>query len=187
MNYRKVANGKSKLLSMAKTAKDAVIDASKKAQEYIGETTEDAKVAISDIKESVTASVKNKLAEEFRKNYPSYVIDHIDKVIVDCIAANVGNIEINMFETDDPSQYSVAELVRTVAEDMVDEDVVKTYTSGKMLTGLFDYIVAYYEAQSQVKTMLLRNVLTITFPLPVKEDEEDVEVDTEDKEENTEE
>lgn len=179
MNYRKVAQGRKALVDIARAAKDAVVDASKKAQEYIGETTEEAKTAVSDIKDAVTASVKGKLTEEFRKNYPAYVIDEIDKIIVNCVSANVPNIEISMFDADEPSQYSVAELVRTVAEGMVDESVVETYTSGKMITGLFDYIVAYYEAQEQLKTMVLRNVLYITMSVPVTE--EDVEVDTGDE------
>ena len=75
-------------------------------------------------------------------------------------------------------QYSVGELVRTVAEGMVDEDVVETYTSGKLLTGLYDYLVAYYDAQPQLQVMELRNVLTITLPTHVVE-EEDTEVDSE--------
>lgn len=185
MNYRKIANGKSAIMNMAKAAKEAVVDASKKAQGYLAEGTEEAKTAVSDIKDTVTAAVKGKLTEEFRKNYPAYVIDEIDKIIVNCVSANVSNIEISMFDADDPSQYSVAELVRTVAEGMVDEDVVDTYTSGKMLTGLFDYIVAYYEAQEQLKVMELRNVLYITMSIPQAE-EQDVEVDTEDEAPETE-
>lgn len=177
MNYRKIASGKAALMNMAKTAKEAVVDASKKAQGYIADGTQDAKTVVSDIKDAVTTSVKNKLAEEFRKNYPAYVVEQIDKIIVDATSANVNTIEISLMEGSH-EQYSVGELVRTVAEGMVDEDVVETYTSGKLLTGLYDYLVAYYDAQPQLQVMELRNVLTITLPTHVVE-EEDTEVDSE--------
>lgn len=188
MNYRKLASGKAAIMNMAKVAKEAVADASRKAQEYISEGTQDAKTVVFDIRDSVTSSVKNKLAEEFRKNYPAYVIEHIDKIIVDAASANVETIEISLMDNDSPEQYSVEELLKTVAEGMVDNDVLRTYTSGKLLTGLYDYIVAYYEAQTQLRVMELRHVLYITL-ITHEEDaemDEDVEVDSADETEEVE-
>ena len=186
MNYRKIASGKAAIMNMAKVAKEAVVDASKKAQGYIVDGTQDAKIVVSDIKDAVTTSVKNKLAEEFRKNYPAYVVEQIDKIIVDSVSANINTIEISLMNGS-PEQYSVEDLVRTVAEGMVDDDVVETYTSGKLLTGLYDYLVAYYNAQTQLQVMELRNVMTITVPTVETVDEGDLEVDSEDEEKNIEE
>lgn len=180
MNYRKVANGKKAILNMAKAAKDAVVDASNKVQDYLTDGAEEAKYAVSEIKDTVTSAVKGKLAEEFRKNYPAYCIDEVDKILVDAGSAGVNDIVISMFSSNDPSEYSVDEILRKVADGMVDEDVVRQYTEGKMLTGLFDYIVAYYEAQEQLKTSVMRNTLYINLMLDT-EDTDDKEVDSEDK------
>lgn len=180
MNYRKVANGKKAILNMAKAAKDAVVDASNKVQDYLTDGAEEAKYAVSEIKDTVTSAVKGKLAEEFRKNYPAYCIDEVDKILVEAGSAGVNDIVISMFSSNDPSEYSVAEILEKVADGMVDEDVVRQYTAGKMLTGLFDYIVAYYEAQEQLKTTVLRNTLYINLMLET-EDTDDEEVDSEDE------
>lgn len=180
MNYRKVANGKKAILNMAKAAKNAVVDASNKVQDYLTDGAEEAKYAVSEIKDTVTSAVKGKLAEEFRKNYPAYCIDEVDKILVDAGSAGVNDIVISMFSSNDPSEYSVDEILRKVADGMVDEDVVRQYTEGKMLTGLFDYIVAYYEAQEQLKTSVMRNTLYINLMLET-EDTDDKEVDSEDK------
>lgn len=180
MNYRKVANGKKAILNMAKAAKDAVVDASNKVQDYLTDGAEEAKYAVSEIKDTVTSAVKGKLAEEFRKNYPAYCIDEVDKILVEAGSAGVNDIVISMFSSNDPSEYSVAEILEKVADGMVDEDVVRQYTAGKMLTGLFDYIVAYYEAQEQLKTTVMRNTLYINLMLET-EDTDDEEVDSEDE------
>lgn len=180
MNYRKVANGKKAILNMAKAAKDAVVDASNKVQDYLTDGAEEAKYAVSEIKDTVTSAVKGKLAEEFRKNYPAYCIDEVDKILVEAGSSGVNDIVISMFSSNDPSEYSVAEILEKVADGMVDEDVVRQYTAGKMLTGLFDYIVAYYEAQEQLKTTVMRNTLYINLMLET-EDTDDEEVDSEDE------
>lgn len=180
MNYRKVANGKKAILNMAKAAKDAVVDASNKVQDYLTDGAEEAKYAVSEIKDTVTSAVKGKLAEEFRKNYPAYCIDEVDKILVEAGSAGVNDIVISMFSSNDPSEYSVTEILEKVADGMVDEDVVRQYTAGKMLTGLFDYIVAYYEAQEQLKTTVMRNTLYINLMLET-EDTDDEEVDSEDE------
>lgn len=193
MNYRKMVNSKRAMKEFAQNVKSSVVDGSKKVQEFAGthasDFVENAKTAMNDIKDSISVSMKDKLANEFRKNYHSYAIDYVDKLIVEATSAGMSVIEIVKFDSDcGENQYSVNEIMEKIADGMIDEDMLRAYTRGNMIEGLYDFLVAYYENEPQLKVVAMRSLMTISLPsvaINVEDEEETVDSDTDTVEDET--
>lgn len=186
MNYRKVINGKKVLKEMAQSVKDTVLDGGKKVQEYAetqtGNFAQNARDTMANVKEAVSGKVKEKLANEFRKNYHSYAIDYVDNLIIQSSSAGIDTVDIVKFDADcdKKEQYSVKEIIEEIADGMIDEAMLEVYTTGSMIEGMYDFLVAYYEHEPQLEVKGMRSVLSITVPHEEEEIEEDV-VDSDDE------
>lgn len=176
MDYRKMINNKKKLATTVESIKKLAFDKSKEVKEYTGSTVEELKENVKstakDVKTMVSNSVKTKLTNEFRKNYPAYAISYIDDLIVNAFASDVPKLVISKNVRE--GSITIENIIEEIAKGMVSEDILGIYKTEKVVNSLFDYLDTYYSREVQLKVVVINDEIVISMPIE-KESMENIE------------
>lgn len=154
MDYRKLVNGKKKLATTIENVKNLAVDKSKEVKEYAGST-------VDDVKTNISNTVKNKLTNEFRKNYPAYAVAYIDNIIVNAFVNDTPSIIVSKNEENEV--ITISAIFDEIAEGMVSDEILSIYKNEKVLNSLFDYLAMYYETESQLDVVVTDDIITISM------------------------
>lgn len=185
MDYRKVVNGKKKLIAAVDGIKNFAVDKSKEVKEYTGSTMDEFKYNIKntakDVKESISNTVQTKIENEFRKNFPSYAISFVDNYIITSFAKDVDKVVIMLVDNnkDKEGVLSIQSIFDEISDGMLSDSLMEKYRTKNIFNALFDYLSLYYSTEPNLDVEISSFAITISLP---KETSEDVEEETKDVE-----
>lgn len=163
MDYRKAMNNKRKVEETLTSLKNLAKENVEKVQKFAGTKTSDiveaVKTETEDFATNIKKEVKNKLEVEFRKHYGAYAISYIDSLLVNTFMENK-SFTISM---GDENYFTLLKLVDEIALDMVSDEVLARYKTDAAIKNLYDFLVMYYEGETQLSVENCGTYFTLTL------------------------
>ena len=180
MNYRKAIDNKRKLMETVDTIKSFAKENGAKAKEPASEKTSELKECIqnttTEIKDAVSDKVKEKMAAEFKKNYPGYAVDYLNGLLVKHFTESE-DVFVISDHLGAGATITMSELIQAIGKDMVDAATLYAYTDDVIRKNLFEFLTLYYEKEEQLDISVTMSDMTLSIQLKAPKVEEPVSQD----------
>ena len=167
MDYRKAMNTKKKINESVINFKNFAKENATKAKDFTTTKTEnlreDIKKTTSEFKNTISTTIKNKLEQEFRKNYPSYAISYMNELLVTSFSEGNNSIVLVNSVDEITDTLTTIKLMNEISEDMLSEEVAMNYKTKRILNNLFEFLYLYFSNEPQLKVKKDKTSITISL------------------------